>query len=91
MNKLVRKKKSVWRDTPRGIWLSLEEYHPPIFYPDGFEDTQCLVVNKTHMEYVRDIVLVPVLSCLRGEEVWTFEDRFGDDEIVTHFMLLSYP
>lgn len=74
--------------TYHGGWLSLEEYHPPMFYPDGFEDSQCLVVN---MEWRRDMTLVPVLcNCLRNGEVWKFEDRFGDDEVVTHFMLLPY-
>lgn len=84
--------KTVWRDTPRGVWLSLEEWNMPHYIMDYVEDQYVLVKNQKGWScgewFKVDIPWQP-----KEDFVWTFHtDEYCEDNIeeVTHFMLIPY-
>lgn len=77
--------------TPRNVWLSLEEYDSPVWFPDYFMDEYVLVCND--VEYSGE-GFRRIQTPMSGSEPLVFDSVYGvegDTEVVTHFMLIDSP
>ncbi len=72
--------------TPRGVWLSLEEYDIPWWWTDYFEDEYLLVTNEHESAGFHK---VPTPFKPGKDQVWTyFDDDWDETYEPTHYMLI---